>query len=185
MFLPRTSVEAVVVNSLDVVDAGLLIGADRVGGVRLEYDKRKRLCCVCFGSSQSEVVCSVASDSNGHLLWGVDIKRDESSGDVVLQTADGEVKWISESGHWELKWQWTTGQPPSAFVGSGVSEYSRSHLSPEQERQFCDEVNSWIQNDWLIEHDSEVHEEVAGVLPLSAQAQPHKLTTLVRPCLDY
>ena len=54
-------------------------------------------------------------------------------------------------------------------------------MSPEQERQFCDEVNSWIQNDWLVEHDPEVHGEIAGVLPLLAQAQLHKPTTLVPP----
>lgn len=54
MLLSRTSVEVVVVSSLDVVDVSLLIGVDfvaSVGGVYFEYDERKRFCGVRFGSS--------------------------------------------------------------------------------------------------------------------------------------
>ena len=71
------------------------------------------------------------------------------------------------------------------MIGSGVGEYSRKHLTAEQEELFCQEVESWIKNQWLVEHDPAVHGEPGGVLPLLARTQEHKSSTPVRPCLDY
>ena len=51
VYLPKTTVDAVVVDSLETVDATLLIGADVIsslGGVQLEYGKNNVLCGVMF-----------------------------------------------------------------------------------------------------------------------------------------
>ena len=71
------------------------------------------------------------------------------------------------------------------MLGSGIAAYSREKLTPEQDALFCAEVEKWIENEWLIPHDPMVHGEPAAVLPLLPQVQEHKVTTVVRPVLDY
>ena len=76
-------------------------------------------------------------------------------------------------------------KPPSQPIGSGIGEYARRNLTPEQEDLFHKEVKGWIEKGWMVEHDASIHGEAAAVLPLIAQVQEHKVTTPVRPCLDY
>ena len=74
---------------------------------------------------------------------------------------------------------------PKEAIGSGVGEYSRKKLSPEQEDKFALAVDEWVNDDWLVEHDEDVHGKPLGVLPLIAVMQEHKPSTPVRPVLDY
>ena len=97
--------------------------------------------------------------------------------DVILQSRDGEVRWKAEKREWELSWQWNYGVTPASTLGSGIGAYSREKLTPEQDALFCAEVEKWIENKWLILHDSMVHGEPAAVLPLLPQVQDHKVTT--------
>ena len=179
--LPEIDVCAYVVRDLQVVNADVLIGADVVAGsngLHLEY-KANDLCRIQFGP-EAPVVGS-APDS--HPMSHVTVTHDGD--DVVLSSSDGAVRWKAEEGCWELAWKWKDGEEPSAPIGSGLGEYSRSRLTPQQEGLFQDEVEKWIDSGWLVPHDPKVHGQPAAVLPLIAQVQEHKETTPVRPVLDY
>ena len=104
--------------------------------------------------------------------------------DVELSTDDFVVHWSAEDKNWTLMWKWIDDVEPSG-IGSGIGEYPRNKLSPEEETQFHAELQTWITNGWLVPHDPDVHGEPGAVLPLIAVSQQHKATTPVRPCLDY
>eukprot|EP00117_Sycon_ciliatum_P040218 scpid93421/ scgid29592/ len=112
--------------------------------------------------------------------------KTEYDGNCVTFTADdGSVSWDPDRGYWGLTWKWIQGAEPVQPIGSGIGEYSRSKLTPEQEAEFCSEVDSWIDQGWLEPHDPDKHGKPEAVLLLLAVAQEHKPTTPVRPCLDY
>ena len=56
----------------------------------------------------------------------------------------------------------------SGNMASGVAEYSRSRLSAEQEEKFSAAVDEWVENGWLVDHDTDQHGAPACVLPLMA-----------------
>ena len=75
---------------------------------------------------------------------------------------------------------------PVGNIGSGVAEYSRSRLSAEQEESFPQlSMSGYIENGWLVDHDTDKHGASDCVLPLMAVLQEHKQSTPVRPVLDY
>ncbi|XP_065185766.1 uncharacterized protein LOC135816500 [Sycon ciliatum] len=182
--MPEASVELLVVNDLSVVHADLLIGCDvasSCGGLHLEYANDGRLESVRFGPVSSPV--SAALPQDGHPSRHVQVSRHGQG--VTLSARDGEVQWCHETKRWILRWKWKSGAAPEVPVGSGIGQYSREKLSPEQEKLFCKEVDAWIANGWLVPHDEATHGAVAGVLPLIARTQEHKASTPIRPCLDY
>ena len=179
--LPEISVRAFVVQDLHVVNADVLIGADVVAGsngLHFEY-KENDLCRIQFGPDTPVVGSAADSHPMSHVT--VTFEGD----DVVLSSSDGAVRWKAGEGCWELAWRWKDGEEPSAPIGSGLGEYSRSRLTPHQEGLFQAEVEKWIESGWLVPHNPEVHGQPAAVLPLIAQVQEHKATTPVRPVLDY
>ena len=183
VFLPCVSVVACVTRSLEVVGTDVLIGADivaGVGGVQLSYDDNGVLDGVRFGQAKEPAVVAAAADK--HPSRRVTVEQDGD--DVTLSTDDGQVRWDSVAQRWMLTWAWKD-QQPTAPVGSGIGQYARNKLTAEQESLFCDEVDSWVKNGWLVEHDPAVHGEPVAMLPLLAKAQEHKSSTPVRPCLDY
>ena len=105
--------------------------------------------------------------------------------EIILRSQDGEVRWKVEKWECELSWQWKYGVAPASTLGSGIGAHSREKLTPEQDTLFCAEAEKWIETEWLIPHDPIVHGEPAAVLPLLPQVQDHKVTTPVRPVLDY
>ena len=96
---------------------------------------------------------------------------------------DANVRWLSDKGYWEVSWKWRSGTEPTCAVRSGLGEYPR-HLTLEQEELFEQDVEPWIENQWMVPHDPDTHGAIGAVLPLLSVAQEHK-TTPVRPCLDY
>ncbi|XP_065176529.1 uncharacterized protein LOC135806289 [Sycon ciliatum] len=190
VFLPFSSVSVSIVPELSVVNADVLLGLNLIsqhGGVDLKYADSK-LVGASFGqaaSASADVPSSDVRSDDGdspQLLRHVTVEHDGE--DVILTTADGSVRWRADVGYWELTWAWKD-EPPMRPVGSGIGEYSRHSLSTDQESQFCEEVDMWIRNGWLVPHDQAVHGEPGAVLPLLAVAQTHKESTPVRPCLDY
>eukprot|EP00117_Sycon_ciliatum_P045998 scpid93880/ scgid32998/ len=193
--LPCISVDACVVDTLDVVQSEVLVGNDVVtgsGGVFLDYSESGVLCRVVFGTQQSlppapsDVTAASVVSSNDdvdHPSYHVSAERD--SADIVLTTDDAEVRWNGSSKQWVASWKWKSGTPPIGTIGSGIGEYSRNKLTAEQEQLFTQEVDSWIERGWLVPHDEQLHGKPACVLPPLAQVQEHKESTPVRPCLDY
>ncbi|XP_065196213.1 uncharacterized protein LOC135827687 [Sycon ciliatum] len=186
--LPDTESAFLVVDDLASVDADVLLGVDIIsghGGVVLQYDELTgQLCRAQFGSlPETPSVPPPDSSSSKNLSRHVTIS--EENGVVRLDMSDGTATFNPADGYWEIAWRWSAGNPPKDRVGSGLGEYSRKKLSEEQEQLFRAEVQMWIDQGWLVPHDAEVHGSPIAVLPLLANCQEHKLSTPVRPCLDY
>eukprot|EP00117_Sycon_ciliatum_P010277 scpid12682/ scgid5529/ len=182
--LSPIEVTATVVKSLDAVDASVLIGTDLIaaaGGLSLQYDDDNLLCGVRFGQAVTAAV--PGTPPMVHPSPYVSVSSDGD--DTVLHTDDGEARWRADKQYWEVKWSWKDDVAPSEPVGHGIGEYSRSKLTPDQEGLFQAEVQKWLDSDFLVPHDRELHGDPVAVLPLLAQVQEHKGTTPVRPCLDY
>ena len=111
--------------------------------------------------------------------------EDLSNGDIVLHSSDLVLHWHAKAKYWELSWKWLNDREPAGCVGSGLGEYPRTKLSSEQEDLFEVEVAKWLENGWMVPHDSSVHGEPRCVLPLLAASQEHKASTPVKSCLDY
>ena len=105
--------------------------------------------------------------------------------DVVLSVDDGEVHWCRSERHWVAWWRWAYGDAPGRNIGSGVAEYSHSRLCTQQEEKFSAAVAEWVENGWLVDHDTDKHGAPACVLLLMAVLQGYKQSTPVRPVLDY
>lgn len=191
VYLPEISAQFLVVDTLSVVQAELLIGLDVIsslGGVSLQYDGDSGvLTDVVFGAGGKPTVAAAANlvgqQSTSEMPRHVTVVQ--AGADVTLEMSDGEARFDSKEKTWEMRWQWKNGEAPTAPLGSGVGQYSRAKLSPEQEAKFCSEVNAWIDNGWLVPYDADHHGPPGAVLPLLAVCQEHKATTPVRPCLDY
>ena len=186
--LPPVTLGVLVVPDLSVVSSDLLVGSDLIaksGGLCMAYNDDGSLASVEFGGNPTKSVNVAASSVDYHKLpRGVSIDERDNS-DVVLSTDDGVVTWIAAEKRWQMSWKWKDGQEPTNKIGHGIGEYSRAKLTPDQEEKFCAEVDSWVKNGWLVEHNPAIHGDPAAVLPFIAVAQEHKATTPVRPCLDY
>jgi hypothetical protein len=107
-------------------------------------------------------------------------------GSVILRLADCEVRrhTLPDGTHkWTASWRWIDGIPLEGpeQVLSGPVEYSRK-LSAEDEAAFQAELAMWVKEGWLI---PAAKDDVRRVLPLIAVLQKHKVSTPVRPVLDY
>ena len=186
--LPRVTIDALIVEELSAVNADILVGVDvisRVGGVSLKYGDNG-LSDVLFGDHDtcpSDVDFVAMAVPVPKLSRHVNVA--ESGGNVSLDDDDFSVSWSESAQCWQVEWKWVNGVPPSSPIGSGIGEYSRKSLTPEQELQFQAEVNGWLENGWLEPYDCEKQGEIGAVLPLMAVLQEHKSTTPVRPVLDY
>ncbi|XP_065190714.1 uncharacterized protein LOC135821644 [Sycon ciliatum] len=187
VYLPKIKAKFLVVDSLDVVRSDMLIGLDVIssaGGVALEYSESDgQLTGAVFGTRP--VVAAVESkiSNEEHLPRHVQVRQDGDK--VTLEMSDCEVMFDPEKGFWEVTWKWCDGAAPSSPIGTGIGEYSRQGLSDDQEVKFVTEVQNWIDQGWLVPYDEGSHGEIGGVLPLLAVCQEHKVSTPVRPCLDY
>ena len=190
--LPEVTADFLVVDTLVVVDADILLGLDiisSVGGVHLGYAPDGVLATVWFGRPRDPSTASDTTsesdnpESSAKLPRDVSVSRDGPN--VTLSMGDAEVAFDAERGFWEVQWRWSAGAPPQAPIGSGIGEYSRQKLSPEQEAKFQAEIDLWLAEGWLVPYDADRHGPPGAVLPLLAVCQEHKPTTPVRPCLDY
>ena len=192
--LPDASL--LVVPELDVLGSDMIIGNDVVmcaGGMNLQYSDG-RLSSVVFGRVPTATPATDAAagglpietpvaDRTAKLSRHVSVHQ--CGDNVTLHADDAEVHWNASAGYWSVKWHWKNDTPPSEPLGSGIGEYPRNRLTPEQETHFNKEVEGWIQRGWLVPHDEAIHGPPGAVLPLIAKCQEHKVTTPVRPVLDY
>ena len=196
VYMPEITAELQVVGDLSVVQADMIVGVNIIaslGGVDLRFSDGA-LVGVYFGActsaavsaaeeTETESIGAVCSDDK-HPLRNVSVLR-EADGNVELTSNDVIVNWNDANKTWTLLWKWLDGVGPHHPVDSGLGEYLRTKLSPDQEEVFTEEVQKWLDNGWLVKHDPARHGEPQCVLPLLALPQEHKPTTSVRPCLDY
>ena len=108
-----------------------------------------------------------------------------SGEDVLLRVDDAEIRWFAAEGYWSVKWRWIDEQQPTSPIGSRISEYARTQLSPNEETRFHAEVRMGMSNSWLAPYDEEQHGLPGAVLSLIAVSREHKQTTPVHLCIYY
>ena len=186
--LPELCVDFLVVSKHEGVDANLILGNDvaRVaGGLEIRY-QNGLASAIRFGAAPNVVA---AATGHGEQVPKQKLSRhisvEPDSDGVTLRSADFKVRWDNSAKSWTVSWVWEGVAEPTDSIGSGVTEYSRKRLSAEQEQQYQKEVQSWIDNGWMVPHDPDRHGKPGAILPLMAVCQGHKASTPVRPCLDY
>ncbi|XP_043211053.1 uncharacterized protein LOC122375611 [Amphibalanus amphitrite] len=99
--------------------------------------------------------------------------------ELVVDTPDFSVRFDADQRAWTMSWKWEDEAEP-ASLSSSVPEYA---VSAEARQEFEAELQTWIDNGWLIPYDQSVYGPPRGLLPLMAVEQGSKCK--VRPCLDY
>ena len=186
--LPELCVDFLVVSKHEGVDADLILGNDVAsvaGGLKVRY-QNGLASAIRFGAAPNVVA---AATGHGEQVPKQKLSRhisvEPDSDGVTLRSADFKVRWDNVAKSWTVSWVWEGGVEPTDSIGSGVTEYLRKRLSAEQEQQDQKEVQSWIDNGWMVPHDPDRHGKPGAILPLMAVCQGHKASTPVRPCLDY
>ena len=88
--------------------------------------------------TESQSTSAVRSDVK-HTLRHVSVSR-EANGNVELTSDEVVVNWSDADKTWTLSWKWLDGVGPQHPVGSGLWQYPRTKLPPDQEQTFTDEV---------------------------------------------
>lgn len=95
-----------------------------------------------------------------------------------VEVEDTDFSACFDGKRWTVSWKWKGEEP---VLRNQCGEYA---ISDQCRAGYEEEVESWIGNSWLVEHDSSVHGDVQGVIPMMAAFQPNK-ERKVRPVMDY
>ncbi|XP_067929784.1 uncharacterized protein [Watersipora subatra] len=87
------------------------------------------------------------------------------------------IAWFDGSA-WFVKWKWKDDEP---ILQNHCYEYK---VNDDDRKEFDEEVQRWIDDEWLELYDSTVHGHVERIIPLMAAKQPNK-TNKIRPVMDY
>ena len=102
-----------------------------------------------------------------------------SEGGLEVDAPDFSVRFDAAERAWTMSWKWEDGKEP-IYLPNCVPEYA---MSAEARMDFEAELQSWIENGWLVPYDESIHGPPRGLLPLMAVEQGSKAK--VRPCMDY
>ena len=95
-----------------------------------------------------------------------------------VQVDDSDFVATFNGDKWTVRWKWKDGEPT---LKNQCAQYT---ITDECQAPYEAEMEKWIQDGWLEEHDEAVHGRVQGVIPLMAAFQPNKQRK-VRPVMDY
>ena len=96
-----------------------------------------------------------------------------------MEAPDFEARFDPVTRAWTVAWKWRDGAAPKC-LSNDVAEYA----VPERAKQeFDDELQSWIENRWLVPYREAEYGPPRGLIPLMAVEQKNK--TKVRPVLDF
>ncbi|XP_067933713.1 uncharacterized protein [Watersipora subatra] len=87
------------------------------------------------------------------------------------------IAWFDGSA-WFVKWKW---KDDELILQNNCSEYK---INDDDRKKFDEEVQRWIDDEWLELYDNTVHGHVEGIIPLMAAKQPNK-PNKIRPVMDY
>ena len=80
---------------------------------------------------------------------------------------------------WTVAWKWSDGTGPECLTNT-VAQYA---VPPAARHEFDAELDSWIEQGWLVPYDERQHGAPKGLVPLMAVQQNNK--SKVRPVMDY
>lgn len=95
-----------------------------------------------------------------------------------LQVEDTDFNADFDGEKWTVRWKWKNKEP---VLTNKCAQYKILESCREA---YDKELEQWIKDGWLEQHDESVHGTVDGVIPLMAAFQPNKQRK-VRPVMDY
>ncbi len=106
---------------------------------------------------------------------------------ATVQQADwreGPDGWLRRrpDGAYEFRWRWKA--EPKGLIWKGAYIYERKLKTDEAKQEFRREMESWINNKFLVPYDDATMGPPGAILPLNPVVQPGK-STKVRPTCDY
>uniref|UniRef100_A0A5S6QJ61 RNA-directed DNA polymerase n=1 Tax=Trichuris muris TaxID=70415 RepID=A0A5S6QJ61_TRIMR len=130
-------------------------GITALGGVIVDDQRRVQL------GLRSSVACTAID---------VDLKLDER---------DFAASYSVDTRSWTAVWKWSEGAEPGVLRNT-AEEY---HLADGARAPYEKELETWIQNGWLIPYDESKYGAAKGLVPLMAVVQRNK--SKVRPVMDF
>ena len=100
-------------------------------------------------------------------------------GQPTVEAPDFEARFDPVARAWTVAWKWRDGAAPEC-LSNGVEAYA---VPERAKREFDDELQSWIENGWLVPYREAEYGPPRGLIPLMAVEQKNK--TKVRPVLDF
>ncbi|XP_067934365.1 uncharacterized protein [Watersipora subatra] len=97
---------------------------------------------------------------------------------LECQVDDSDFTTNFDGENWTVKWKWKGNEP---LLSNQCAQYT---IKENCKQQYANEIEQWIHDGWLVEHDERVHGTVDGLIPLMAVVQPSKQRK-VRPVMDY
>ncbi|XP_067931172.1 uncharacterized protein [Watersipora subatra] len=97
---------------------------------------------------------------------------------LECQVDDSDFTANFDGEKWTVSWKWKGNEP---LLSNQCAQYT---IKENCKQQYINEIEQWIHDGRLVEHDEGVHGTVDGLIPLMAVFQPNKHRK-VRPVMDY
>lgn len=123
----------------------------------------------------------VTIDSQGKAHFGPGIASLCAACDSVIKVDEKDFNAIYDphSKTWTAVWKWAEGREPDVLHNK-VDAYN---VSEQVREQYEEELQTWIQDGWLLPYDENKYGPAKGLVPLMAVVQWNK--GKVRPVMDF
>ena len=98
---------------------------------------------------------------------------------LSVDAPDFSVCFDAAERKWTVGWKWSDGVGPECLMNT-VAEYV---VPPAARHEYEAELDTWIEQGWLVPYDEDRHGAARGLVPLMAVQQSNKAK--VRPVMDY
>ena len=98
---------------------------------------------------------------------------------IRIEEPDFSAEFDEQTRAWTASWKWSDSQPPNGLTNK-VPEYP---MSAQVRQEYRHELETWLNNGWLLPYSEEELGSPKGLIPLMAVFQQNKAK--VRPVLDF
>ena len=98
---------------------------------------------------------------------------------IRIEEQDFSTKFNEQTKAWTVSWKWSGNQPPKRLMNK-VPEYP---MSSQVRQEYRHELETWLNNEWLLPYPEEELGPPKGLIPLMAIFQQNM--SKVHPVLDF
>ena len=168
------------IGSHQSISVQCMIAQKLVGGCRviLGMDVICKLGGVTVSNAHDVVFHALKPKTVGLLSSSEEPVISANLSQQTLEIDDQDFSAHFDGRKWNVKWKWKDNEPE---LKNMCGEYT---VANNMRKEYDEQVQQWIANGWLQPHDSTIHGQITGLIPLMAACQPNK-PTKVRPVMDY
>ena len=89
---------------------------------------------------------------------------------IRIEEPDFSTKFNEQARAWTVSWKWSGNQPHDGLMNK-VPEYP---MSTQVGQEYCHELETWLNNGWLLPYPEEELSLLKGLIPLMAVFQQNK-----------